>query len=228
MTTEAPPLLQAIAAAKAYGKDSVLRPFSLVVAAGSTSVVVAPSGAGKTTLLALLGLLLDPTAGTILVQGRDQAALEDRERSALRNTFFGSVFQSAHLIGSLSVLDNVLVPARLAGRARSARASGEEWLDRLGLADRRHHLPHALSVGQKRRVSLARALVLRPAVVLADEPTNDLDEMRAGEVADLLFQLPREGFTLVVATHDRSLAARADVRWTIANGQVTASAATSA
>jgi ABC-type lipoprotein export system ATPase subunit len=205
---------------KVYGEETILRPSSFAVRAGGSTSIMAPSGTGKSTLLAILGLLMKPTDGTIFVQGRNVATLSDEESAGLRNIFFGTIFQASHLIGSLTVLDNVLVPARLAGRANTARAVAEEWLERLGLSDRRRHLPHMLSVGQKRRVAIARALVLRPSVVLADEPTNDLDETRAGEIADFLFRLPQEGFTLVIATHDRFLASRAENQWAIAAHEV--------
>ena len=213
-------LISGVDVTKAYGQETILRPSSFAVRAGDSTSIMAPSGTGKSTLLAILGLLMEPTAGTISVQGRNVATLSDQERARLRNVFFGTIFQAAHLIGSLTVLDNVLVPARLAGRAKLARAAAEEWLERLGMSDRRHHLPHMLSVGQKRRVAIARALVLRPTVVLADEPTNDLDESRAGEIADFLFRLPQEGFTLVIATHDRLLASRAKNQWAIAAHEV--------
>jgi putative ABC transport system ATP-binding protein len=167
-----------------------------------------------------LALLLEPTSGQIWVGGRNTAGLSDAERSRLRNTFYGFIFQSAQLVGSLSVLDNVLLPAILAGKARSSVAAAREWLERLGLGPRASFLPHQLSLGQKRRVAIARALALRPRVILADEPTNDLDARRAAQVADFLLALPTEGFALVLVTHDRALAERAGNSWEIREGQL--------
>jgi putative ABC transport system ATP-binding protein len=185
------------------------------------TTIVGPSGSGKTTLLALLALLLEPTSGEIRVAGRNAGGLSDGERSRLRNTFYGFIFQSAQLVGSLSVLDNVLLPAFLAGKTREKRVVARELLDRLGLSARADFLPHQLSLGQKRRVALARALLLRPKVILADEPTNDLDARRASQVADFLLGLPADGYALVLVTHDRVLAERAGNRWEIHEGKLT-------
>ena len=204
------PLIAARRVSLAFGREVVLGDVTLEVRRGTATTIVGPSGSGKTSLLSLLSLLLTPTSGVIEMGGVDVASLADAEHARLRNTFLGPIFQTPHLVGSLTVLDNVLVPALLSGRARAARPVALAWLDRLGLGERRNHLPHMLSVGQRRRVAIARALVLRPCVILADEPTNDLDATRASEVADFLLALPREGFALVMVTHDPALAARAD------------------
>lgn len=214
-------LLEAQNVSRTYGSETILDNVSLQVRAGEVTTIVGPSGSGKTTLLALLALLLEPTSGRICVAGRDAAALSDRERSRLRNEFYGFIFQSAQLVGALSVLDNVLLPAFLAGKARESRTVARELLQRLGLGARADFLPHQLSLGQRRRVALARALLLRPTVILADEPTNDLDARRASQVADFLLELPSEGYALVLVTHDRQLAERAGNRWEIHEGKLT-------
>ena len=209
MSGASPVLIETARLSRSFGAETVLAGVSLVLRGGETLTVLGPSGSGKTTLLTMLGLLLEPTSGRILVGGRDAASLSDGERSRLRNTHFGFVPQTARLIGSLSVLDNVLLPAFLAGRARQKRAAARELLERLGLEARAGFLPHQLSQGQKRRVVLARAVLLQPSVVLADEPTNDLDAKRAAQVAEFLLGLPAAGCALVLATHDPQLARRA-------------------
>jgi len=220
LSTQPPILLEAENVSRSYGTETILQNVSLQVRARVTTTIVGPSGSGKTTLLALLALLLEPSSGRIQVAGRDVEKFSDAERSQLRNTFYGFIFQTAQLIGSLSVLDNVLLPAFLAGKAREKRGAARELLDRLGLNSRASFLPHQLSLGQKRRVALARALVLRPAVILADEPTNDLDARRAEQVADFLLNLPAEGYALVLVTHDQRLAERAGNQWLIQEGKL--------
>ncbi len=221
MKTESSIVLEAENVSRSFGAETILANVSLQIRSGEVTTVVGPSGSGKTTLLTLLALLLQPSSGRVLVGGRDAAKLSDTERSRLRNTFYGFVFQTAQLVGSLSVLDNVLLPALLAGKAREKRPAARELLDRLGLGERAGFLPHQLSVGQKRRAALARALLLRPAVILADEPTNDLDVHRAEQVADFLLALPDEGYALVLVTHDFHLAKRAGNRWNLHEGKLT-------
>jgi putative ABC transport system ATP-binding protein len=240
MNTRTPPpppppvILEAIHVSRAYGADVILEDISLQVRAGETAAITGPSGSGKTTLLGILALLLQPLSGQVLVSGRDAASLADARRSLLRNTFFGYIFQTAQLAGSLNVLDNVLLPALLPGRAarlcgntpelrnlRDARDRARSLLARLGIEHRASHLPHMLSQGQRRRVAIARALLLRPAVVLADEPTNDLDPRNAAGVADFLFGLPAEGHALVLVSHDPELAARANNCWRLEAGYLT-------
>lgn len=205
-----PLLLQADEVSRSWGNQVILDKVSIGLRAGESTAIVGPSGSGKTTLLALLALLLEPSAGRIRIGGRDASGLSDSERSRLRNQHFGFVFQSAQLVGSLTVLDNALLPAMLAGKAAAMRARALELLERLGLEERAGHVPHQLSVGQRRRVALARALLLRPAIVLADEPTNDLDPRRAAQIEDFLLGLPAEGYAVVLVTHDARLAGRAD------------------
>ena len=144
MRTPSQILLEAENVSRSYGPETILANVSLQIRAGEVTTVVGPSGSGKTTLLALLALLLEPSSGQIRVAGRDAGKLSDAERSHLRNTFYGFIFQTAQLVGSLSVLDNVLLPALLAGKAREKRTAARELLDRLGLSTRADFLPHQL------------------------------------------------------------------------------------
>ncbi|MDR1282545.1 MAG: ATP-binding cassette domain-containing protein [Opitutaceae bacterium] len=216
---------------RAWGADTILDDVSFRIQAGESTAITGPSGSGKTTLLGILALLLRADSGHVLVNGRDTLTLSDAERAFVRNTFFGFVFQTAQLIGSLTVLDNVLLPSLLAGRAarerghvrgaHDCRHRARALLDRLGLAERAAHLPHMLSNGQRRRAALARALLLRPPVILADEPTNDLDPRNAAAVANFLLGLPAEGHALVLVSHDPELAVRANNRWRLEAGHLT-------
>jgi len=201
-------LLQAVNITKKYDGEAVLREVSLGIAEGESLAITGPSGSGKSTLLSMLGLLLKPTNGEILFRTQRVSCLSDNEKSRLRNSAFGFIFQNPQLIGSLSVLDNVLVPARLARRG-DLQVKAERILKELGLRDRMHHLPYQLSIGQKRRVAVARALLLDPLLILADEPTNDLDPERAAWIGDYLFELPCKGKTLILVTHDPHLARKA-------------------
>ncbi len=196
---------------KSYGDDAVLENVSFTVGPGESIAFVSPSGSGKSTLLSMVGLLLSSTTGTVLVDDRDSDAMDDKELAALRRETFGFVFQHTQLVGSLRAVTNVMVPANFAGRRSfDARARAEQLLGHLGLSDRLMHFPYQLSVGQKRRVATARALLLDPPIIIADEPTNDLDESSAQSVADTLFERVEQGGTLLFATHDKELAGRAD------------------
>lgn len=212
-------LLEAIDLGKRFGNETILDAVSLSLARGQSLSVTGPSGSGKSTLLSLLGLLLQPSCGEVRFMGQLVSELSDEERSRLRNRSFGFIFQNPQLIGSLSVLDNVLVPARLA-RRRGMEKAATTLLCQLGLEHRLKHLPHQLSIGQKRRVAMARALLLEPALLFADEPTNDLDEKLAAEVGDYLLGLPGDGCALVVVTHDLSLARKADRRVQLAQSRL--------
>lgn len=195
---------------KSYGDDVVLENISFTVGSGESIAFVSPSGSGKSTLLSMLGLLLSSSTGTVLVDDRDSDSMGDKELSALRRETFGFVFQHTQLVGSLRAVTNVMVPANFAGRRSfDARARAEQLLGHLGLSDRLMHFPYQLSIGQKRRVSVARALLLDPPVVIADEPTNDLDAASSQSVADMLFDRVESGGILLLATHDQELAARA-------------------
>ena len=156
-----------------------------------------------------MGLLLEPDSGSVCLDGTDLLALDDRGRSKIRNSNFGFIFQHTQLIGSVTVFDNVLIPALIAGK-RGMEDEARKLLDDLGLSHRIGHYPHQLSIGQKRRVTLARALLLEHDIIFADEPTNDLDAENVDLVGDRLFSLADQGRALVVVTHDSELAKRAD------------------
>jgi putative ABC transport system ATP-binding protein len=180
----------------------------LEVAEGEFVAVAGRSGSGKSTLLHLLGCLDRPTAGQLFLDGQDALRLTERQRVGLRRRLVGFVFQSFHLIEHLTAVENVVVPLRYAGTA-DRRRRAEEALARVGLSARLHHLPAELSGGEAQRVSVARALVGRPRLLLADEPTGELDSMTADELGGLLGEVHRGGTTIVVASHDEALLARA-------------------
>jgi putative ABC transport system ATP-binding protein len=216
------PLLSARDIVRSHGTDTILKGVSLDVPAGASISVTGVSGAGKTTLLGVLALLLQPDSGVISIRGREVPRQPDSARARLRGAFFGFVFQSARLAGALNARDNVLLPALLggAGAGASARRRALDLLARLDLSAREKHFPHQLSQGQRRRVALARAVLPEPAVLLADEPTNDLDPRNAALVADFLFAFPSPARALVLVTHDTALAARASTRLRLENGRL--------
>ncbi len=186
----------------------VLRQVNLGIAPGERVAVVGPSGCGKTTLLLLLAGLETPGAGRVSVAGHDLAALDRDALADLRRDQVGIVFQSFHLLASLTALDNVSLPLEIAGRD-DARDRARELLERVGLADRARHYPSQLSGGEQQRVAIARALVHQPRLLLADEPTGNLDDHTGEQVGELLFQLTEaSGATFVLVTHDHDLAGR--------------------
>jgi putative ABC transport system ATP-binding protein len=218
-------ILQARGLAKTYGSDGVevlaLRGVDLEVEEGEFVAVMGPSGCGKSTLLHLLGGLDRPTAGWIALGDRRVEALSETEWAVLRRREIGFVFQFFNLVGTLTVAENVELPARLAGSSPDeARARREELLERLGVSARAEAVPAKLSGGQQQRVALARALVNRPALLLADEPTGNLDSQSAAEVLALLREVHRDGQTLVLVTHDARVAAAADRVVTLRDGLV--------
>ena len=199
---------------------TVLRDVNLRIAAGTRVAIAGPSGSGKTSLLLLLSGLERPGAGSIRVDGVDLGSLSSDGLADLRRERVGIVFQSFHLLPSLSALDNAALPLQMAGR-RDARALAAAMLERVGLGGRLDHLPSQLSGGQQQRVAIARALVHRPRLLLADEPTGNLDDHTAESVRELLFELNRElGTTLVLVTHDLDFAARCDRVLRLHDGQL--------
>lgn len=190
------------------GSLTILADVSLSVRAGETLAIVGASGAGKSTLLALLAGLDTPSAGRVLIAGADLTALDEDGRAAVRGKHVGFVFQSFHLIPSLTAVENVMLPLELAGRA-DARELAAHALQEVGLGARLPHYPKQLSGGEQQRVAIARAFVTHPAVLFADEPTGNLDTVTGQRICDLLFELNRStGSTLVLVTHDRALARR--------------------
>ena len=190
------------------GTLAILSDVSLVISRGETVAVMGASGAGKSTLLALLAGLDEPTSGSVRLAGSDLTTLDEDGRAAVRAQHVGFVFQSFHLVPSLTALENVMLPLELAGR-RDARAAALEVLARVGLAARVGHYPRQLSGGEQQRVAIARAFVTRPAVLFADEPTGNLDTKTGESVVELLFEMnASSGTTLVLVTHDPKLAAR--------------------
>lgn len=199
---------------------TILYPLDLFVPSGQYLAVVGPSGSGKSTLLGLIAGLDAPTTGSILIDGVDITRLDEDALARLRGAKIGFVFQFFHLIPSLTALENVAVPMEIAG-VKSARARAWRLLDEVGLTDRAHHYPSQLSGGEQQRVAIARALANDPPILLADEPTGNLDAANGRHVLDLLVQINRaRGTTVVLVTHDPQLAAAAHVTVTLRSGRV--------
>jgi len=196
-----------------------LRPADLVIEAGDYVAVTGPSGSGKSTLLHLLGLLDSPTAGSYLLDGLDTSALDDRDRSALRGRRIGFVFQAFHLLPYRSALENVLLAEMYNQTPRGARVrAAVDALDAVRLGHRLDALPTTLSGGECQRVAIARALVNRPSLLLCDEPTGNLDSRTAATLMELLDQLNSGGLTIVIITHDATVAAHAGRTVAISDG----------
>ncbi len=194
---------------------------SLKIGAGEFVAITGQSGSGKSSLLNILGCLDHPTSGHYLIEERDVATLDDEASSDIRNRRIGFVFQSFHLLPRLTVRENVLLPLRFHRQPPAeAHERADALLERVGLAERRHHRPNELSGGQMQRAAIARALLLRPALLLADEPTGNLDSRSAADVLALIDEVHRDGQTVVLVTHDNDIAARAPRRVRLHDGRI--------
>jgi putative ABC transport system ATP-binding protein len=222
------PIVRLHAVEKRYGQGdsafTALHEISLAIPRGRTVALLGPSGSGKSTLLNLLGAVDRPTTGTIHIAGHDLSQLSDADLALFRRRRLGYVFQSFHLLPSLTVFDNVAVPFTLDRKLTAERRDEiTRLLTRLGVADKAQRYPDELSGGQQQRVALARAVIHRPDLVLADEPTGNLDAATGRVILDLLVELQREaGVTVVMATHSDEAAARCDDRIRLADGRVVA------
>jgi lipoprotein-releasing system ATP-binding protein len=214
--SEVRPLVEASGLGKGYGagptRVEVLDGLDLEVASGEMLAVVGPSGVGKSTLLHLIGLLDRPERGRLLLEGRDTGVLDGTARAGLRNRMIGFVFQHHHLLEELDALDNVALPLRIAGEgSRRARDRAADLLDAVGLAGRTAHFPDQLSGGEQQRVSVARALAMEPRLLLADEPTGNLDRANSERLFDLVSELHlKAGLTSIIVTHNEEMARRCD------------------
>ena len=210
---------------KVFRTDTVqtvaLNKVSLSIADGEFVAIMGPSGCGKSTLLNILGLLDNPTAGSYTLDGREVGNLRESERTAYRKGRIGFVFQSFNLIDTMTVRDNVMLPLNNLKLSREERNSRvEEALRRMGIAHRSRHYPSQLSGGQQQRAAIARAIVARPGVILADEPTGNLDSKNGAEVMSLLSELHKEGSTIVMVTHSQRDASMADRIINLLDGQI--------
>jgi putative ABC transport system ATP-binding protein len=204
----------------AAGPVEILRGLDFSIEAAERVAVVGPSGSGKSTLIAIGAGLERPSRGQVRLLGQELSRLDEDRRAKLRRGRVSLVFQAFHLLPNMTAAENVAAPLEIAG-AKGAARTAREWLDRVGLAERRTHYPHQLSGGEQQRVALARALATRPVLLFADEPTGNLDHDNAHHVADLIFELAAEtGAALVLVTHDEALAARADRIARMAAGRI--------
>ena len=197
---------------KSFGDLEVLKGVNLEVSKGEIVAIIGKSGAGKTTLLQIIGTLDRPTKGHVLIDGTDVFKMKDKELAAFRNKHIGFIFQFHQLLPEFTALENVCIPAMIARENEASyKVRAERLLRELGLSERLHHKPNALSGGEKQRVAAARALMMSPDIILADEPTGSLDTHNKQELSELLLQLRKEyGQTILLVTHDKELAAMCD------------------
>ena len=216
------PVIVASAVAKIYrrGREEIraLDNVSFAIPRGEFVAITGPSGAGKTTLLNILGCMDTPTSGTLRIGGRDVGRLGEREQTLLRRTEIGFVFQHFGLIPTLTVAENVALPALFARKRRNGRI--DELLERVGIASRRSHRPHELSGGEMQRVAIARSLVNDPKLILADEPTGNLDSVTGDSIIDLFQRLNGLGLTIIVVTHNETMARAAQRRLALRDGRL--------
>jgi len=207
---------------KSFGSLEVLKGVNLTVEKGEVVAIVGKSGAGKTTLLQLIGTLDRPTKGNVTIEGTDVFAMKDSELAAFRNKHIGFIFQFHQLLPEFTALENVCIPAMIAREKESDYITrAERLLRELGLSERMHHKPNELSGGEKQRVAAARALMMQPDIILADEPTGSLDEKNKKELSDLLLHLRKQyGQTILLVTHDKELAQMADRIIEIKDGKI--------
>ncbi|MBD3398480.1 ATP-binding cassette domain-containing protein [Candidatus Micrarchaeota archaeon] len=202
-------------------KVHALREFDLMIDDNDYMSIVGPSGSGKSTLLHMLGLLDVPTRGSVHIDGKDVSRMSTDERAVLRGKKIGFVFQVFNLVPSLTAVENVALPMMIQGAEKPEREEkAAKILDRLGMGERLHHLPSELSGGQRQRVAMSRALINDPELILADEPTGNLDSKTGQDVVALFDKLHKEGRTIVVVTHDESIAKHADEQVYIVDGMV--------
>ena len=221
------PIIEALDINKSYRRDSappveVLKGITLKIEEGEFVAVMGPSGAGKSTLLHILGLIDRPTMGELLLKGKKTHEMNEKERAALRNRFLGFVFQAHYLLPEFTALENVAIPLIIGGLdPTQAKRRAQGVLERVGLAPRLHHKPSELSGGEQQRVAVARALINNPALLLADEPTGNLDRETGLQLIELLLELHQErGMTVVMVTHDPLLASKAQRILKLVDGRI--------
>ena len=207
---------------KRFGELEVLHGLSFSVERGEIVSIVGASGAGKSTLLQIIGTLMSPDAGSVMINGRDVAGMSDNELSEFRNRHVGFVFQSHHLLEEFSAVENVMMPMLIAGvRRAEAQRRAAELLELVQMSHRLEHRPSALSGGEQQRVAIARALANNPSVVLADEPTGNLDTATRDEIQRLFFDLrERTNQTFIIVTHDEALAEKSDRKIVMSDGRI--------
>lgn len=215
-------MIKLVNVSKTYLEFVALKNINLTIQAGEFTAITGPSGSGKSTLMHLIGLLDMPTTGKILIEGQDVALLSDDKLSRLRSEFVGFIFQQFNLINKLTVLENVMLPMIYAPPTPLlSRSHAPLLLDRFGIADKAGSYPNKISGGQQQRVAIARALIMNPKLILADEPTGNLDTKNGDQILDLLYDLnKKDGVTVVIVTHELDVAKRCKRQIVIRDGQI--------